>query len=125
MPWLLKPLLTAIVISLTGCATRGSLGKDSSLTPAADAYSRNWIVAGPTLVGNLTCGALGVPVYAGMAAFGRCDRSNTGEASSCNWASRNMGQALFVPGIVCGAITGAPFLPLAMLAPERPVHLPK
>jgi hypothetical protein len=118
-------MIVVVLIGLTGCASRGALGKDGALTPAADTYSRNWIVAGPTLVGNVVCGTLGVPFYLVMGAFAHCERTDDCEREVCNWASQNMGYAPVVPGVACGAVTGAPFIPVAMLAPERPVELRK
>jgi hypothetical protein len=105
---------------MAGCASRTATNADGWIKPVADLYSRNWIVAGPTLAGNVIGGVLGAPVYFGMGAFAHCEDPLREE--TCNWASENMGYALVFPGIAVGAVTGAPFIPFSMLAPERPVE---
>jgi hypothetical protein len=115
-------LILAVIGASTGCASRGALGKDSAFNPVANLYSRNWIVAGPTLVGNVIGGTVGIPFYLSIGAFAHCESKEDSQPESCNWASRNMGQAIVVPGAMLGAITGAPFVPLSLLAPEHPVE---
>ena len=109
----------ALLLSLLlcSCASRGALGDDSKLSPIADPYSRNWVVAGPTLVGNVLGGALGVPFYFATWPFACSDPA----LERCYWMSANMGWAIIGPAIGVGFLTGTPFLPLSYLFPENPV----
>jgi hypothetical protein len=120
---MVRVLLVAQLLALSSCASRGALGRDGRLAPLADPYSRNWVVAGPTLVGNVVGGALGAPGYLAMWPFASC--SDPPLDQQCNWASDNMGWAIVGPALVIGFVTGTPFLPLAYLLPERPIEIHK
>lgn len=95
------------------------------MSRVADPYSRNWVVAAPTLVGNVIGGALGAPFYVAIGTFARCKPADAPTYQQCNWAAENMGGAIVWPAVAVGSVTGTPFLPIAYLFPEQPVQLRK
>src|SRR5690349_18634621 len=109
------PAVIAAVL-LSGCASRGAVGKGTRLEPAIDLYSRNWIVGGPTLVGNVIGGVVGLPFYAALAPFAECDVQRP--EPKCNWAGAHAEYTFGVPALALGALFGAPFIPFSFLAPE-------
>jgi hypothetical protein len=102
-----------------GCAARGVLvDEDSPLSPVTDLYGRNAIVSIPTLIGNGIGAMVGLPLFFVFLALEHSDPN--AKPASCNWASVAAMMSLVAPGVAVGAITGAPFVPLALLAPEDP-----
>ncbi len=113
-------LLLAFWVTSTGvgCAFRRALvDEDSPLRPVTDLYTRNAIVAVPTLVGNGIGAMVGLPFAFSFRALEHCDPD---AEPACNWAVGAAMMSLVVPGVAVGALTGAPFVPLALLAPEDP-----
>jgi len=102
---------------LGGCAFRDMTQSESfeAWRPVFDGYSRNAIVAAPTLVGNVICiipatafgFGLGVLVYV----FSGLDQEAARTASSGGW----IGLDCF-----CGGLTGLVFWPFSYLAEEDP-----
>ncbi len=57
-----------------------------------------------------------LPCFFVFRALAQCD--TTTQPVSCNWASGEVMMSLVVPGFAVGALTGAPFVPLALAVPE-------
>jgi hypothetical protein len=95
------------LLTCLGCGVRGT----GDYKPAFDCYSRNPVVAVPTLVGNaagaMLGGVIGLPIMGIERASGRGE-DTVGEV------------VLVTPVLIGGAITGTPFLPIALLLPEHP-----
>lgn len=106
-------LLLLVTINLIGCGSRYFI-QDNAITPVANLYNRNFIVAAPTMVANLVCGTPFVLISAGLAAF-----TVKSEPSSEAYYDIING-IYFIPATICGSIVGAPFIPFSYVCPENP-----
>ena len=104
--------LVILILLLTSCASRGSIDKDNPIKPVTNLYSRNYIVAAPTLVGNTICG---VPFYLLTSLVGAI---YPGEKSDTYYSVMN--GIVMVPASVCGVITGSVFVPVSYVCDENP-----
>jgi hypothetical protein len=102
----------ALCLHLAGCASRSGLEADNPIKPAADLYNRNFIAAAPTLAGNLLCGAPFLLLSTGIAGL------YTGKRSDSYYRAVN--NVHVVPATLCGALTGALFVPLSFVCPQDP-----
>ena len=108
------PILLMLTTVISGCAFKNTGDVRFALPGtepwAEDLYSRNAVVAAPTLVGNVAGAAVGavlaLPIEGIERALGR--RRETVAAA-----------VLLVPIYVGGGITGTAFLPIAMMLPEH------
>ncbi len=107
---------TAVLLGVTllslpclfGCAIENSRLPGSE-TPIVRAYGRNAIVGVPTLVGNTVGLLVAAPA---VVAFEMMDEPTSGCGSWVGWTAAG-------PVYLMGGLVGTPFLPLALLAPER------
>lgn len=109
-------LLTIMVIAaslvLVGCASRSRFEEDKPVKPITDLYNRNFVVAAPTAVGNIICGA---PFFLMSGAF---DALYKGKREESYYRALNT--FYFVPAAACGAITGTLFIPFSYACKEDP-----
>jgi len=105
-----KGLVVFISIWLTGCVSRGVISDDSLIAPVNNLYKRNFVVAVPTLVGNMICGT---PFY-----FLHEVLLNPSE--SVPGIKTRKSEAIYhVPASLCGIATGTVFIPLSFLCEEN------
>jgi hypothetical protein len=107
--------LVTLCTLMAGCASRSALEKDNPIKPVADLYNRNFVVAAPTLAGNVICGAPFLALSTGMAAV------YSGERSERYY--RTINNVHVLPAAICGAITGAVFVPVSWVCAEDPWDL--
>lgn len=105
-------LLLCSSLALAGCASRSQIRDDNPIKEVSNLYNRNFVVAAPTYVGNLICGA---PFFL---LAGAIDTVHTGAASETYYNTIN--NVYLVPASVCGAITGAVFVPISYICAESP-----
>ena len=94
------------VLTQSACAMRGMTG--GPIAPLADLYSRNMIVAGPTLSGNLIGCGVGVAFALALRPIARASGDDDDAV---------MLYAIMVPSYAGGFALGTPFLPFSFLAP--------
>ena len=104
--------LLALICLLGGCASRSQITEDNPLKPAADLYNRNFLVAAPTYAANLVCGAPFMALSFGVDAIYPWPKGET--------YTRTINNIYFVPASICGAVIGAPFIPISYLCEEHP-----
>ncbi len=115
------PAFVALLM-LSGCAVRflesdnkDRSGFESMVTTLSNSYSRNYIVAAPTLVGNLVCGAPFYPIGLALA-----DKAlDQAFSPGVQWAVYGSGVSIFA-GLICGTVTGTLFIPFSFLCHENP-----
>jgi hypothetical protein len=111
--WLGRVIICAFGVYLTACAFKNTGDVGFSLPDkvpwAEDLYSRNAVVAAPTLVGNAAGALVGIPLYLSVAGIERAVGHKDESVADV---------ALLVPIYLGGAVTGTPFLPIAMALPE-------
>lgn len=106
----MKNILALILLMVcTGCASRDFPREGHPLKPVVNLYSRNFVVAAPTRVGNYLCGA---PVFL----------IGTPLTGWSNTAGKIVWDTTLVVGSICGFFTGSLFIPVSYLCDENPWH---
>lgn len=111
--------------SFSGCASRSMIDNDNPIKPINNLYNRNFIVAQPTYIGNLICGTpfllLSTAVSSGTNFINDTiypEEKYRHKHSESYFKFIN--NIYFVPASICGAIVGAPFIPLSYICDESP-----
>ena len=111
-------VLLLMVSSLQGCASRYHT-QDLPLSTVFNQYNRNFIVAKPTLVGNVICGApTMIPLLYLTMGMARILEKVGVIKQKTGFAIVNNGS--LVPAFACGLVTGTAFIPFSYLCPENP-----
>jgi hypothetical protein len=106
-------LSALLLLGPIGCGSRYVPSDNNPLKPVVNLYSRNAIVAAPTLGANYLCGIVVAPISFGLAAISH-------RAGEISWDYGVVSAAS-----ICGAIVGTPFIPLSYLCPEDPWYIGK
>lgn len=105
--------VVCVVLALVaGCASRSQIAADNPVKPVADLYNRNFVVAAPTYAANLVCGAPFLVLSFGIDAVY--------PGTKGDGYGRFINNVYFVPAAVCGAVVGAPFIPISHVCDEHP-----
>lgn len=100
------------LLALCGCAERGALLPNAThLQPALNLYNRNFIVAGPTELGNVACAV--PPLFLVELPIAYLHEKITHKTHSGFPLSE-------FASATCGFVTGTPFIPFSFLCPENP-----
>jgi hypothetical protein len=105
-------VLSLLIVMQIGCASRSQIREDNPIKEVSNLYNRNFVVAAPTYVGNVVCGAPFLLIS------GLIDSAVTGKRSKAYYDRIN--NLYLVPASVCGAITGLLFVPFSYLCDESP-----
>lgn len=97
-------------VSFNGCASRSMIDEENPIKGVSNLYNRNFIVAAPTYAANIICGTPFLLLTAGIDAIYPF-KKNESYAKVTN-------NLYFVPASVCGAVIGAPFIPLSYACEE-------
>lgn len=100
--------LACLALASSGCAFYTGAFDDTPGEAVEHAYARNSAVAVPTLVGNVAGGLPGTLIM--LPLILAHEHSGVAEAVVVG--------LVYVPAVAVGAITGLPFLPLALALPE-------
>lgn len=105
----MKFFISALLITnITGCAYRMQVPPPSGfLEKASIPYSRNFIVATPTFIANAACTLPALIIFSPLAYLDHTSKLKTFPNST---------KALVYS---CGAVVGAPFVPLSYVCPEN------
>ena len=107
-----------MLMVLSSCASRSYTNDHNFINPFFNLYNRNYIVAAPTLIGNVICGA---PFF--FLAGGLDSLSPHNAPSEFYYGVIN---GIFIlPASICGAMTGTLFVPISYLCPENPWYIGK
>lgn len=103
-------VMLSVFLVVSGCASRSQIQDDNPIKGISNLYNRNFVVAVPTYFGNLVCGTPFFFISGGI------DAIYSGKRSDAYYNSIN--NAYLVPASVCGAATGAVFIPFSYLCAE-------
>ena len=102
-----KTISIGLLVFLSGCASRYEY-QDNALTPVINLYNRNFIVAAPTMIGNIICGAPIILLTMGFDAIFQI-KNDYGISEALTG----------IPTMMCGAVLGTLFIPVSYICPEN------
>lgn len=105
---------------MQGCASRYTT-RELPLSSMFNKYNRNFIVAKPTMIGNLICGVpMTIPlVYITgwlVLPFEKSNKNQTKESVT----DKIVNNVSMLPAFACGIVTGTVFIPFSYICPENP-----